>query len=294
MAEDFVVVGAGVFGAWTAHTLRARGARVTLVEAYDPGHNRASSGGETRAIRMGYGPDELYTRWSLRSLSLWQEFVARIKQNLFHQTGYLWVTNDKEPSTHGMLPVLSKCGIAYEKLSACELSKRYPQLVFGNEGWGVFEPISGILMARRLVQAVVEDAVRNGVKFVRASALPPVSSGTGLNSIRNSDGTSISAGTFVFACGPWLPKLFPELLGHRIHPTQQEVFFFGTPAGNHDFHAEAMPIWMDATHPNRPYAMPSIEGRGFKIAIDRHGLDFDPDTGSRQVSESRSPKYAHI
>lgn len=283
---DFLVVGAGVFGAWTAHNLRARGASVALIDAYGPANNRASSGGETRAIRMGYGPDELYTRWSAHSLSLWQEFSARVGQNLFHQTGYIWVSSDRELSTQGLLPTLSKCRIPHEKISASELGKRYPQMVFPDAGWAVFEPTGGVLMARRLVQAVVEDAVRNNVEFMHASALPPARSNTRLGNVRKSDGSSISAGTFIFACGPWLPKIFPELLGHRIHPTRQEVFFFGTPAGNRDFNAEAMPVWMDANHPYRPYAMPNIEGRGFKIAIDRHGPDFDPDSGSRLVNES--------
>src|SRR5690242_19946438 len=75
---DVVVVGAGVFGAWAAWHLAKRGKRVVLIEAYGPGHSRASSGGESRIIRMGYGGDELYTRWSQRSLVQWKEFFAGI------------------------------------------------------------------------------------------------------------------------------------------------------------------------------------------------------------------------
>ena len=282
---DVVVIGAGVFGAWTAHRLRARGASVVLLDAYGPASSRASSGGETRAIRLGYGPDELYTRWSARALRQWQEFAARVQQKLFHPTGLLWLSDDDEPSTRGLMSVLSKCGIVYDKLSPSELGRRYPQLVFRDASWGLLEPESGVLMARRSVQALVDDATSNGVEFVRAYALPPKSSGSRLKTVKNADGTSISAGTFIFACGPWLPKVFPELLADRIHPTRQEVFFFGTPPGDNDFHSR-MPVWLHANHPHRPYAMPSIESRGFKIAMDRHGAHFDPDTGSRLVSES--------
>ena len=281
---DFVVIGAGVFGAWTAHRLRARGASVVLLDAYGPANSRASSGGETRAIRLGYGPDEFYTRWSMRALQQWQEFAARVRQKLFHPTGLLWLSNDEEPSTRGLLSVLAKCGIAYEKLSAAELGRRYPQLVFRDASWGVLERESGVLMARRSVQTVVEDATASGAEFIRASVLPPQSSASRLQTVQTADGTSLSAGIFIFACGPWLPKVFPELLAERIHPTRQEVVFLGTPPGDNDFHS-GMPVWIHANHQHRPYAMPSIESRGFKIAIDRHGPDFDPDNGSRLVSE---------
>ena len=74
---DTVVVGAGVFGAWTAwHLARQRKQRVLLLDAYGAAHSRASSGGESRIIRMGYGADEIYTRWSQRSLVKWKELFA--------------------------------------------------------------------------------------------------------------------------------------------------------------------------------------------------------------------------
>jgi hypothetical protein len=40
---------------------------------------------------MGYGADELYTRWSQRSLGQWKEFFAAAKQALFLETGVLWM-----------------------------------------------------------------------------------------------------------------------------------------------------------------------------------------------------------
>ena len=98
---DFAVVGAGVFGAWTAHFLRQSGASVALLDAYGPANSRASSGGETRVIRMGYGPDELYTRWAMRSLPAWREFAARIGREIFRQTGVLWLSNDDDAYLKG-------------------------------------------------------------------------------------------------------------------------------------------------------------------------------------------------
>jgi len=93
---DVAVIGAGVFGAWTAWHLAKRGQRVALIDAHGPAHSRASSGGETRIIRMGYGADELYTRWSQRSLAQWKEFFAATRQALFLETGVLWMAGAEE------------------------------------------------------------------------------------------------------------------------------------------------------------------------------------------------------
>jgi len=282
---DFAIIGAGVFGSWTAHYLRRSGASVALLDGYGPANSRASSSGETRVIRMGYGPDELYTRWSVRSLPVWQEFAQRTGLQLFHKTGVLWLSTDADSYTRQLLDVLICSKIVCVKLSAAEIRRRYPQLSFDDVSWGVLEPQSGVLMARQAVQTVVRDSVGIGVDYLLASALPPVSQNGKLNAVRTSSGDSLSAGTFIFACGPWLPKLFPGILADRISPTRQEVFFLGAPAGSDDFRPPKMPVWLHHTYPARPYALPDIENRGFKIAFDRHGSDFDPDFGSRVVSE---------
>src|SRR5579859_5499912 len=124
---DVAVVGAGVFGAWTAWQLRQRGKRVLLVDAYGPGNARASSAGESRIIRMGYGPDELYARWSQRSLVQWKKFFAATGQRLFHETGVLWLAGKDDSRVRHTVEVLRRCGIVYEELSRGELEKRYPQ-----------------------------------------------------------------------------------------------------------------------------------------------------------------------
>src|SRR6266403_303548 len=87
---DVAVIGAGVFGAWTAWHLAKRRQRVVLIDAYGSGNARASSGGETRIIRMGYGADELYTLWAQKSLEQWKRFFESAKAPLFHETGVQW------------------------------------------------------------------------------------------------------------------------------------------------------------------------------------------------------------
>jgi sarcosine oxidase len=280
---DFLIAGAGVFGAWTAYFLRRSGASVALLDAYGPARSRASSGGETRVIRMGYGPDELYTRWAMRSLPLWQEFAARSGRTFFHRTGVLWLSNHADPYLNSLYEVLGKAGVPLEGLTSAEIRQRWPQLAFEDASWGVLEPESGVLMARSSVQALVGELIKAGVEYHGAAALPVEARGR-LAAVKTSAGDSLAAGTFIFACGPWLPKLFPALLRERIFPTRQEIFFLGPPAGSAHFQPPQMPVWLHRTHPDLPYALPDIENRGFKIAFDRHGDAFDPDSGPRLVS----------
>jgi sarcosine oxidase len=282
---DFAIIGAGVFGSWIAHFLRQSGASIVLLDAYGPANSRASSGGETRVIRMGYGPDELYTRWSMRSLPLWRELSERVGRKIFHQTGVLWLSNDDDQYLKSLCSVLTSAGVEREELNATEIARRWPQFNFHDVTWGVLEPASGLLMARAGVQALVQDLASNGVECLPLAAETPRGTGK-LNEIRIANGESISAGTFIFACGPWLPKMFPELLRDRIFPSRQEVFFLGTPPGSVDFRPPSMPVWLHRTYADLPYALPDIEGRGFKIAFDRHGERFDPDSGMRVVPQS--------
>lgn len=279
---DVVVVGAGTFGSWIAWHLRRAGRRVALLDAYGPGNGRASSGGETRLIRLGYGADELYTRWALRSLASWKDLAAASGRELFHATGILWMARDDDPLSAATLETLSRVGVPHEKVSRADLERRWPQIDFGPVTWGIHEPENGVLMARRAVRAAADRAVRDGVSLVPA-AVRPLREATGrLDSLMLSDGTAMPADVFVFACGPWLPKIFPGLLGRRIFPTRQEVFYLGPPAGDPRFGPPAMPAWVDFS--DGIYGVPDIDGKGVKIAFDRHGPRFDPDSGDRRVT----------
>jgi monomeric sarcosine oxidase len=278
---DVAVIGAGVFGAWTAWHLAKRGKRVALIEAYGPGHSRASSGGETRIIRMGYGADELYTRWAQRSLAQWKEFFAAAQQPLFLETGVLWMAGKQDARLRETAWTLKRCGVTFEEYDRAALEKKYPQIGLEEIQKGIFEPQSGVLLARRAVAALVEHAVRLGVEYRCVQAANPREAGR-VEYITTNQGERMVAGQFVFACGPWLCKIFPDLLGSRIFPSRQEVFFFGIPAGETRFVPPALPTWL--FQEDLVYGMPDIEGRGLKIAFDEHGERVDPDTQSRIVS----------
>src|SRR6185295_4647932 len=279
---DIAVVGAGVFGAWTAYQLRLAGAGVLLVDAYGPANSRASSGGESRILRLGYGPDAIYTRMAQRSFELWLQLFAHIaRPNLFQPSGVLWLAREHDPYCEATLKTRQQNKVKFEKLKRAELSQRYPQLEFGPVAWGMLESESGVLLARQAVQALVAAGQSIGVAYFQAAIQRPGTNNEKLEFIETTSGERISAERFVFACGPWLPKLFPELLAGLIHVTRQEVFFLGLPPGEDHFQPDKMPAWIDFN--DLVYGIPNLDNRGVKIAIDEHGPPFDPDTGERIV-----------
>lgn len=281
---DTAVIGAGAFGSWIAWHLARAGKSVLLADAWAPAHSRSSSGGESRVIRMGYGAESLYTSMARRSLALWQQLFQRTGQLLFHRTGVLWMARADDPHSEANRATLTACRVPIEIIPGEELARRYPQMrVTDPRAFGILEPESGALMARRAVAAVVADAVKDGVTYVTEAVRPPAGSRR-IESLETVSGNAIHADIYVFACGPWLPKIFPGLLSRRIYPTRQEVFFFAPPAGDDRFTASRLPVWIDFTDPRGPYGFPDLEGRGFKLAFDRHGPPFDPDEGDRRVS----------
>jgi glycine/D-amino acid oxidase-like deaminating enzyme len=150
---------------------------------------------------------------------------------------------------------------------------------------GLYEPQFGALMARRSVQTLVNQYVRGGGLYDPKSIAPPRAGRRGrLRHISTASGERIEADAFVFACGPWLPKLFPALLGRRIFPTRQEIFFFATPPGDRSFEPGRLPGWAEFNAGDIYYGFPDLEGRGFKIAHDAHGPRMDPDGSDRSPS----------
>ena len=275
-----VVVGAGAFGGWTALYLRRQGARVTLVDAWGPGNSRASSGGETRVIRATYGDRLVYTRMAARALALWKENEQRWRRQLYHGIGVLWLVESDEKYEKAALPILRSENVRVEELSGPEVSRRYPQISCDRVRWAIFEPDGGYLTARRACAAVLEGFLAEGGEYRQLAVQRPAPRGSRLSSVVLSDGSQLTADGFVFACGPWLGSLFPDVIGARVRATRQEVFFFGTPPGDQRFTETAMPVWADHG-PTFMYGIPGNEWRGFKVADDTRGPVIDPTTESR-------------
>ena len=275
------VIGAGAFGGWTALHLVRNGAKVTLLDAWGPGNSRASSGGETRIIRATYGPKPQYVRMAVRALQLWKENEKRWNQKLFHRTGVLWMTSPEDEFEKASLPLLREAGVEFEELSAAEAGKRFPQINFERVKWAIYERDSGFLTARRNCQTVLEHFLAEGGEYRELQVTPGAIQGREMRPLALSDGASVSADQYVFACGPWLGKVFPEVIGDLVRPTRQEVYFFGIPAGDARYAEGQMPTWIDHGPSHFYYGIPGNDWRGFKAADDTRGGAFDPTSGDR-------------
>ena len=274
-----VVVGAGVFGTWTAFHLHQRGAKVTLVDAYGAANSRSSSGDETRIVRCGYGPDEIYSELARRSLEQWRGLSDRLQlqEPLWHPAGVLWMAAGADRYTSDTRDTLKRLGMPLELFSVADLRSRFPQ--FNTDGIDValFERDCGVVAARRAVRALAADLEARGVTMVSARVEAPATRDG--RALRMHAGAEVAGDRFVFACGAWLPTVFRELLQNRIRPTRQVVTYFGIPSGDRQFTAARMPAWID--FPSGIYGTPDIDGRGVKVGIDEHGGPLDPDRDDR-------------
>jgi sarcosine oxidase len=278
-AYDVAVVGAGVFGAWTAAMVQRHGYRTVLVDQYGPANARASSAGESRVTRLSYGGDPLYSGMAWQSLREWQALSAQCTLPIFHPTGVLWFAPASDEYMARSLTWLEANGRQYWRGDSAALQERYPQMRFAEGESGFLELETGALIAGRAVQSLI---ALNEIPLVTARAAPPR---------LLSDGTyrvceAVAARHVVYACGPWLGQIFPAELGGRIVPTRQEVLHFGSAPGDARFAAPALPVWADFNGGDIVYGLPDLERQGFKLAFDRHGPVVDPDMQDRRVAPS--------
>jgi glycine/D-amino acid oxidase-like deaminating enzyme len=200
--------------------------------------------------------------------------------------GVLFFSAVEDDYFRGSIEVHKQLGLPIEQMDRAAMQRRFPMIDFEGIEIGLFEPKFGALMARRAVQTLVDRFVRAGGEYRRGQALPLGASNAKLEAVKLQSGESLAADSFVFALGPWLPKIFPDILGKKIFATRQEVFYFATPAGDRRFLPEAMPGWADFNDGDIFYGFPDLENRGVKFAHDKHGELIDPDTQDRRPTQA--------
>lgn len=202
------VVGAGVFGAASARELRARGHEVTLFEQAVPGHLASASGGDTRLLRFAHAEFEWYSRLALRSLELWRALERESGLRLFDQVGVAWFERFEGGFSERSEETLRRLGIPCERLSPWQARRLYPSLEVSDLRSVLFEPQAGVLAARQATRALA--------------------AGLRLEPGRPSPEHAPEADVVLWACGAWLPALFPGLVVQEIQ--RRDVFFFAAGA----------------------------------------------------------------
>lgn len=287
-APDIVVIGAGAIGGWTALHLAQLGARVTLVDMWGAGNARSTSGDESRGVRSSYGDrghGELWSRWATQAIRRWEEWNRRWGEEcglrVFFNTGDLILREDFEPFLENSRAIWDRTGVTYEVLSPDEVHYRWPNTFdLTDIGVALYEPQAGVVRARRSCEAVADTFRKLGGQIVIGRARMGRAREGRLQDIGLTPGWTLMAGTYVFACGPWLPKIFPELLAPRMRTPMGYVFYYGTPPGDHRFMYPNMPSW------NFPgvTGWPALDrdNRGFRVRTGG-GPNRDPDSSDRYV-----------
>ncbi len=254
------VVGAGVTGSALARELTGRGFEVTLYEQHRPGTVRSASGGDTRIIRAAHGPEEWYAASAVRALGLWGELEATSGTRLFEPIGLAWLAHRGDGFEAQSRPVLERLGVEHEWLAPDEGARLFPSLDPTGLAAVLWEPGAGILHARSATQALAADAVARGAVLETARvdpADPP------------------EADVVVWACGAWLPVLFPGLV--EIEVSRRDVYFLG---GGAAWNGAPGFVEYDAGF----YGHGDTNGLGVKVCPDFPAAAIEPETLERLPS----------
>ncbi len=263
-----VVVGAGAFGGWTALHLLRKGYDVTLIDQFGPGNNQSSSGGETRLIRAFYDK-QIYFDLTCRAVELWKENEPRMGQKVLFQNGLiLFNYKQNTPELDVAWPMYKKAGLPIEKISLADAAKRWPQVRTEGLDHIMYDPNAGYLEARKGCIAVADLFIKEGGSFLQQKVQKESIANGKVNSITLADGKVLEAESFVFACGPWLTRLFPALT-KKLKVTRALEIFVASPSDQSDFMENKLPTWMDRDldGPFRAFGVPGSAFRGFKIGI---------------------------
>ena len=279
--QHIIVIGAGVIGAWIALFLQKRGCSVRLIDSWGAGNSRASSGGESRMLRGVYGTDKRYVQMVKESLAHWQAFEKAQNVKIYQPTGCLWLFEHSDDAyARKAMPLLNQQGLPMEELPLTIAKEEYPSINFDGIQSIFIEKIAGSLQARFACRQLVKAFVEAGGSYQHAKAKPGKIQAGQMQAVELSNGNRLIADQYVFACGPWLPQLFPALLSQHIYLSRQEVYYFGIPPG----YTTNLPNWLNLSGSDIFYGIPNTAGRGFKIANDKRGASLDPNTADRQPS----------
>jgi glycine/D-amino acid oxidase-like deaminating enzyme len=277
--DSIVIVGAGTFGASLAWWLARDGVEVTLVDQFEPGDRRATSGGETRLIRCGHGDDPGYTASARRARTLWRELETESGADLLIECGLVWFAGRADGWEAASEATMRAQGIPVERLDVDEGARLFPSFRGDDLEFLLHEPEAGVLRAQNAIQTLAVQAYRHGAQLVRGRATPEG------DRVVVDEGTRLEADAVVWACGGWLAQLFPGLA--NVTTTRQDLFFMdGGEAWTR------APGWVE--YDGAVYGTGDLDGLGVKGAPDLEGPPLAPDDDlppTEPANEARIREY---
>jgi sarcosine oxidase len=283
---DVVVCGLGAMGSATLHHLARRGKRVLGLERYAPGHDRGSSHGRTRIIRLGYFEHPSYVPLLRRAYALWRELEATIGRPLLHVTGIAEIGPPAGVLVQGTLAAARLHGLRHEVLAAAELMHRYPVFTVPPDHVGVIQPDGGFLDVEPSIAAHITLANAAGAEIhcgETVRAIEPHAGGVRIVTERG----SVETGVAIIAAGAWMPALVPGFAA-TLRVTRQVMGWFAI-SDAELFSDGRCPVFIIESRHGMHYGIPPCGGAGagaeIKVAKHHHRSEtVDPDAYDRTVS----------
>jgi sarcosine oxidase len=281
---DVVVCGLGAMGSAAAQHLARRGKRVLGLERYTPGHDRGSSHGLTRIIRLGYFEHPSYVPLLRHAYKLWHELEQAIGRRLLHLTGIAEIGPTDSRLVRGTLACAHLHGLRHELLAAPELMRRFPAFSVPPDYVGVLQPEGGVLEVEPSIAALLALATAAGAEIRSGEVVRAVEPRAG--SVRVvTDRGSVEAGAAVIATGAWVRSLLPGLAA-PLRATREVMGWFD-PIDARLFSGGRTPVFIIESRHGMHYGIPPQAGvqAGIKVAKHHHRNEtVDPDTYDRTVS----------
>jgi sarcosine oxidase len=278
---DVVVCGLGVMGSAALYHLARRGRRVLGIDRLVAGHDRGSSHGETRVIRLAYFEHPSYVPLVRRAYALWRELEAEAARPLLHVTGIAEIGPPDGELIAGTLAAARLHGIPHDLLAAPELMRRYPAFRLPPDFVGVVQSDGGFLEAEASVQSLQALAQKHGAEIRIGETIRAVEHANDAARVVT-DGATIEAGAAIVAAGPWAPSLLPDA-ALPLRVTRQVLAWFAPKDGVH-FAPGRFPVFLIESAHGIHYGFPP-HGGGLKVAKHHHSDEtVDPDSYDRSVS----------
>jgi sarcosine oxidase len=279
--HDVIVVGLGAMGSAAAAHLARRGVRVLGLEAFARGHALGSSHGESRVIRLAYWEHPDYVPLLRRAYALWHELEAASGQQLFIQTGGLFIGARDSMLVQGTLDSVRTHNLSYRMLDADDLRREHPLLQVRDSDVAIYEDPAGLLLPERCVEAHAALAEAAGAELRYAEPVLDWSVDRAGVVVSTAAGR-YTAERLVITAGPWLNRVMK--LDLPLHPERVPMFWMQPTVPIEAFAAERFPIWlMDTGEPGLFYGFPHLEWPGVKLARHHSGVPCDPQTIIRDI-----------